>query len=251
MAKLSYSDYPFFHKSSTNNNEPNDKEPKPIIEGIANFCALNRSYANQYPQGWSNLGQNINKANAHNAASSYANNMNQRLMSQYDGVDKYGMYKYTCENVNGTIRNRNNQLVSGGYVYAYSTDFNTKRGGSEVSSSGQFSSLNVKLVSSDENYVFAYEEPSGRTWALKVINGSSVVKCQTAAYSLQFTEPKRFGGDDDTRDPNGKLKNTDLRNSGAELRYNGMKAIYSDTLTNTVNLGLGIILASFFIVRSQ
>ena len=257
MAKLNYSDYPFFHKTTINSNTPqendiNNSEPKPVIEGIANFCALNRAHANQYHQGWNNLGKSINRNNQRMAVSDYANNMNRRLINQSERTDKYGTkYKYTCKNVKGTIRNRRNQFVSGGFVYAYSTDFNTSRGGVEVDRNGEFSRLNIKLVSRDEQYVFAYEDTTGRTWGLTVINGTSVVNCQSSAYNLQITEPKRFGGDNNDRDPNGKLKNTDLKNSGAELRYNAMKAVYDYTSMDTVNLGLGILVAAIFIIRSQ
>jgi hypothetical protein len=54
-----------------------------------------------------------------------------------------------------------------------------------------------------------------------------------------------------SRDANGKLINTELKNSGAELRYNGMKAIYAETIANTMNLGIGVLVAVAFIAKAQ
>jgi len=51
------------------------------------------------------------------------------------------------------------------------------------------------------------------------------------------------------RDANGKLKNTEDKNSGAKPRYNNMKNVYDQTFTTTINLGIGIIAAVFFITK--
>lgn len=58
------------------------------------------------------------------------------------------------------------------------------------------------------------------------------------------------GGIND-RDVNGKLKNTENKNSGAKPRYNNMKNVYDQTYTTTINLGIGIIAAIFFITKHR
>jgi hypothetical protein len=59
------------------------------------------------------------------------------------------------------------------------------------------------------------------------------------------------GSDGETRDANGKLINTELKNSGAELRYKGMKSIYAKTIANTMNLGIGLLAAIVFIAKTK
>jgi hypothetical protein len=51
------------------------------------------------------------------------------------------------------------------------------------------------------------------------------------------------------RDANGKLINTENKNSGAKPRYNNMKKVYDQTFTTSINLGIGIIAAIFFITK--
>ena len=56
-------------------------------------------------------------------------------------------------------------------------------------------------------------------------------------------------GSDDSRDINGKLRNTKEKNSGAESRYYNMKKIYNETFINTINLGVGVLAAIIFIIK--
>ena len=56
MSKLNYSNYTFFNANKKDNNNKED-----IVEGIANFCKLNRSYNNQRHDLWRNLDAALNK----------------------------------------------------------------------------------------------------------------------------------------------------------------------------------------------
>ena len=54
MTNLNYSNYTFFNANKKDNKKDNNNK-EDIVEGIANFCALNRSYNNQRPDLWKNL----------------------------------------------------------------------------------------------------------------------------------------------------------------------------------------------------
>ena len=51
------------------------------------------------------------------------------------------------------------------------------------------------------------------------------------------------------RDPSGKLINSENKNSGAEERYYNRKEHYNASFTNTINLGIGIFAAIYFITK--
>ena len=74
-------------------------------------------------------------------------------------------------------------------------------------------------------------------------------RCQgLAAYIIDNVDAGAVAGG---RDDNGKIVNTELKNSGAELRYNAMKLIYAESVTNTIVLSVGIIASLFFIAKNR
>lgn len=245
MTKLTSGDYPFLYEMGKQNNNT------PIVEGIANFCDANRAYSNQFNQGWNNLAGAIGNVEKQKSTTTNANETNSGIRTTV-GEDK-GIYKERC-NINGTVYNStSSKKVSGGYIRVYSSDGETYRGGASVDINGRFTNMNVQLINKTENYLFAYEDTNGDTWVIKVGNSRVILtSCQTEEYELYQTDIKKiFGHGRDSRDANGKLLNTELKNSGAELRYNGMKSIYTETIANTMNLGVGVLIAIIFITKSQ
>ena len=53
--------------------------------------------------------------------------------------------------------------------------------------------------------------------------------------------------DDGRRDESGNIINSPYSNTGAKQRYLNMKNIYSENLMNTINLGIGTVIAIFFV----
>jgi len=269
MGTVEYSEYPVsyeptFSCGSRNDTidkpDNNDKKETSVIEGIANFCALNRSYANQNTQGWNNLTNAINNKNNQSSSASAANETN-TLLRTSAGVSVQTIrdtYKYTCGSIRGKIFQQDGITISpNGFVYAYSRNLKIQRGSSSVNANGEFAGLNVKLINAAEKFVFTYEDATGNTWSLDIKSGSGTASGASCSannkyYELKIATRKSFGDyANQSRDPNGKLKNTEQKNSGAELRYNGMKAIYAETIANTMNLGIGVLLALTFIVKTQ
>ena len=258
MGSVEYSEYPFsYQQNKTDKMEKNDNKETPVIEGIANFCALNRSTANQNTQGWNNLKNAINNKNNQSSSSNDAKKTNS-LLQTTTGTTITNLYPYTCGGLYGKIFKQDGTTISpNGSIYAYSTDLKIQRGNASVNANGEFNGLDVKLINGSEKFVFAYEDATGKLWSVDMVSGSgaaSGVSCSTnnKYYALKIATRKRFGDyASQSRDPNGKLINTELKNSGAELRYNGMKSIYAETIANTMNLGIGVLVAIVFIVKTQ
>jgi hypothetical protein len=258
MGSVEYSEYPFsYQPTKTDKNEQNEKKEIPVIEGIANFCDLNRSYANQYRQGWNNLTNAISNSTSQKTGASAAKKTN-TLLQTTTGTTALTRYPYTCGDIRGKIFKQDGITVSpNGTIYAYSTDLKIQRGSTSVNANGEFNGLNVKLINATEKFVFTYEDVTGKTWSLDIKSGSGTsgrASCSdnNKYYALKIVRRKSFGDSvSQARDPNGKLINTELKNSGAELRYNGMKAIYAETITNTMNLGIGVLAAIVFIAKNQ
>ncbi len=263
MGSVEYSEYPVSYQptfSCASRNDKTEKKETPVIEGIANFCELNRSYANQNTQGWNNLQNAISNTNSQTSSASAANKTN-TLLQTSAGVSVQTIrdtYKYTCGDIRGKIFKQDGITISpNGSVYAYSPDFKVQRGSTSVNSNGEFNGLNVKLTSETEKFVFTYEDATGKMWSLDIKSGSgsaagALCSANNKYYELKHATPKRFGDyANQSRDPNGKLINTEQKNSGAELRYNGMKAIYAETIANTMNLGIGVLAAIVFIAKTQ
>ena len=82
---------------------------------------------------------------------------------------------------------------------------------------------------------------------VKTVNINTGVSISSEpSYGVSTPSTIQTGGD---RDANGKLINTEYKNSGAKPRYNNMKNTYDQTFTTTINLGIGIIVALFFITK--
>jgi hypothetical protein len=254
MGSVEYSEYPFSYQP-TDKNEQNDKKVSQIIEGIANFCDLNRSYANQYRQGWNNLTNAISNSTSQKTNAGAAKKTNTLLQTTTGTTVRY---PYTCSNIRGKIFKQDGITISpNGNIYAYSPDLKIQRGSTSVNANGEFNGLNVKLINATEKFVFTYEDVTGKTWSVDIKSGSGTsgrasCSANNKNYVLKIAIRKSFGDSvSQARDPNGKLINTELKNSGAELRYNGMKAIYAETITNTMNLGIGVLAAIVFIAKNQ
>lgn len=258
MGSVEYSEYPVSYQPTRNDTiDKHGKKETPVIEGIANFCELNRSYANQFTQGWNNLTNAISNSTSQQTTASSAQQMNILLQSSGGATAQINRYPYTCGDIRGKIFKQDGITISpNGNIYAYSTDLKIQRGSTSVNANGVFNGLSVKLKDETEKFVFAYEDQTGNMWSLDIISGSSAASGASCSannknYVLKIATRKRFGDASQSRDPNGKLINTEKKNSGAELRYNGMKAIYAETIANTVNLGIGVLAAIVFIAKAQ
>jgi len=258
MVKLTGGEYPFLYEISNPENKINNSNPtstdnnnEPIIEGIADFCAANRAYGNQFNQGWNNLAAAINNVQQQLSSSSAAQETNTGIQTGAS-VDDLNPYKATCS-VTGTVYESANDKASSGFIRAYSTDGQSYRGSIRVDTNGKFNKMNIKLIDNSEKYIFVYEDANGDSWEVTIgTTGNTETSCQSGEYTLYKTATKMVVGyGRDSRDASGKLKNTEQKNSGAELRYNGMKSIYAETIANTVNLGVGILIAIAFIAKSQ
>ena len=256
MGGVDYSEYPVsYQPTKTDKNEQNEKKETPVIEGIANFCDLNRSYENQNRQGWNNLTNAISNSTSQQSNASAAQQTNSLLKTTIIKRVSTDIYTYTCSSIRGKIFKQDGITVSpNGTIYAYSTDLKIQRGSASVNANGEFNGLNVKLLNSAEKFVFAYEDSTYTLWSVDIKSGSGTSARASCSdnnkyYELKIASRKSFG-DYANRDPNGKLKNTEQKNSGAELRYNGMKAIYAETMANTLNLGIGVLAAIVFIMKS-
>ena len=164
MGSVEYSEYPVSYQP-TKNDKPGKKDTNDasIIEGIANFCDLNRSYANQYKQGWNNLTNAINSSTNQNTDACTAQQTNSRL--KMINMTTLNLYPYTCSAVYGKIFKQDGTTVSpNGTIYAYSTDLKIMRGSASVNANGEFNGLAVKLINATENFVFAYEDTTFRLW---------------------------------------------------------------------------------------
>jgi hypothetical protein len=261
MGTIEYSEYPFSYQPTKNDkNDNNDKKETPVIEGIADFCSLNRKNPNT--QGWNNLNTAISSKNNQSWNSNSAKKTNSILQTTTGtGTGTTGQinrYPYTCGGLYGKMFKQDGTTISpNGSVYAYSTDFKIQRGSVPVNENGEFKGLDVKLINNAEKFIFAYEDPAGNWWSVDLISGSGTsdgVSCSPSNkyFVLKMGTRRGFGDSaSQSRDANGKLINTELKNSGAELRYNGMKAIYAKTIADTMNLGIGVLAAIVFITKTQ
>lgn len=242
MAKLEYGDYSFFDKPKI------DDKKNTIIEGIANFCALNRSQNSitDNKKWWDNLANSLKNANNQKIKTDDSNSTNSLL--------KLNMGKI------GDIVQSNGQTAKFGIVHVFTNNFGKYLDKIPVTEKGIFDIIGNIIQKSPENYSFAYEDIEGRMRRV-VINKDKDTGTGTGQEGF-LSLNKIFGlviTDEDisgllsfsyTRDENGDLITTNKSNSGAEERYNNMKSIYTKTIANTTNLGLGIILAILFMTSA-
>jgi hypothetical protein len=256
MAKLGYSDYPFFDKknttytplNSTNHNGNNKRET--VIEGIANFCALNRSQAGMNTTGWTDLSNAINTED-------------ETTENKYNiGLTNNNLKKFAGK-VGDVIESSGN-LVNFGNVHVFTNGFDEYINKIPVTKNGIFEVIDNIIKGSPNKYSFAYEDSDKKLRRVVINDGFDnltnkegfdtynrifglVITDDDITGRISIPSTTRTG----LRRTNGKLENTEQRNSGAEKRYNGMKSIYNETFSSTVNLSLGIMVAFIFIAKSQ
>jgi hypothetical protein len=258
MGTVEYSEYPFSYESTSSGasrndaKEKTDKISRPIVEGIADFCALNSSYANQYRQGWNNLNAANNAIKKQDTNRNNATNMNNTIQTVIGGTVS-----------TGTVLDKEGVApVSLGKVHIFTKDFKTYLGSKMVNTAGIFSGLSADLSTDPSKFGFAYENVDGKLLKVDIVNvnGGYAVESMSSlptpdpVVTLQITgtiiPSATVPRSRSTRAPNGKLINTEQKNSGAEVRYNSMKTVYTDVIANTLNLGIGILAAIFFIMKS-
>ena len=257
MSNLNYSNYIFFNENHKNDNE-NENE-KTTVEGIANFCALNRSHNNQRGDLWDDLGSLLDKAGQMKDDSENANGTNNGIRNANKPI------KHT-----GAIFNENgDEAMEYGKIHIYSSDFKQYFGIKPVDADGVFRALTPELIANPDKYVFAYQDSDGRYWKTVFNKDGGITReglqsgksrADKADLHGRITNQDLtdqingagYGGDGtDGRDDNGKIVNTEWKNSGAELRYNAMKLIYKESVANTIVLSVGIIASLFFIAKNQ
>jgi len=260
MGTVEYSEYPFSYESTSSGASRNDKPDKistPIIEGIANFCALNASYANQYKQGWDNLNAANNANNKQDStrkSSTETNNLTRTVIG-----------RTASDNTGAVLDKAGLSPVPLGRVHIFTSDFKTYLGSKMVNGAGIFSGLSADLSTDPSKFGFAYEDVDGKLLKVDIlrVTGGSAVETMLSAptadpvVTLQLTDTiipstaiTSVQSSRPTRAPNGKLINTEQKNSGAEVRYNSTKTVYTDVIANTLNLSVGILAAIVFIAKA-
>ena len=263
MGTVEYSEYPFSYESTRSGASRNDAKEKPdkistpIIEGIANFCALNASYANQYKQGWDNLNAANNANNKQDStrkSSTETNNLTRTVIG-----------RTASDNTGAVLDKAGLSPVPLGRVHIFTSDFKTYLGSKMVNGAGIFSGLSADLSTDPSKFGFAYEDVDGKLLKvdiLRVTGGSAVETMSTTLrpdpiVTLQLTDTiipstaiTSVQSSRPTRAPNGKLINTEQKNSGAEVRYNSTKTVYTNVIANTLNLSVGILAAIVFIAKA-
>ena len=255
MPNLNYSNFIFFNENNRNDNE----NEKTTIEGIANFCALNRSYNNQRGDLWDDLGSLLDKAGQSKDDSITANQTNDEIINA----------NKTIKHTGAIFNEAGDEAMKYGKMHIYSSDFKKYFGIKPVDADGVFRALTPELIANPDKYVFAYQDSDGKYWktifnADGEITREGVTSGQNRAdeaelhgritnedITSQINAAGAGAGAGDERDPNGKLINTEFKNSGAELRYNAMKLIYTQSVANTIVLSVGIIASLYFIAKNQ
>ena len=254
MSKLNYSNYTFFNATKKDNN--NNKED--IVEGIANFCKLNRSYNNQRKDIWKDLDSALNREGQLKDDLSNANKSN-------DGITDANS---TGDNTGAIFDEDGDKTMEFGKIHIFSADFKQYFGIKPVDADGIFRTLPPELTDNPDKYIFAYQDDDGKYWktifnkvgentkegAQSSKNPSEDAEIHGVKTSQNLDDDiksAQLGSDGSGRDGNGKLLNTEFKNSGAELRYNAMKLIYEESVTNTVLLSVGVIASLYFIAKTE
>lgn len=259
MPNLNYSNFIFFNENNRNDNENENENEKTTIEGIANFCALNRSYNNQRGDLWDDLGSLLDKAGQSKDDSITANQTNNAIINA----------NKTIKHTGAIFNEAGDEAMKYGKMHIYSSDFKKYFGIKPVDADGVFRALTPELIANPDKYVFAYQDSAGKYWKT-VFNEAGELTREGAQSGKSPTDDADLTGHVTTqeltdqinaagagaaagaeRDPNGKIINTEFKNSGAELRYNAMKLIYTETIANTIVLSVGIIASLYFITKTQ
>jgi hypothetical protein len=262
MSKLNYSNLKnnkiSIHKYSFFNDEQDtniDLEDNNVIEGIADFCALNRSYANKWPDGWNSLESAINNMNKNISKVTGMNLTNGNIIDKVGGG---------IDNAGAVVDSDQTSPMEYGQMRIYSSDYKKLFNIRPVDIDGIFRAFPDDYAANPKKYNFVYEDATGRLRKTNIIdnkkegfiegNKNSTTTDFTVAATNETHNPDDYssgGGGGGSRDLNGKLKNTEEKNSGAESRYYNMKKKYNETFINTINLGVGVLAAIIFIIKDQ
>ena len=255
MSKLNYSNYVNYNNYTffNDNNDTGD-----IIEGIPNFCALNRSDGNKRTDIYDDLDSSLNREGQLKDDLLNANKAN-------DGIRDANS---TGDNIGAIFNEAGDKAMEFGKIHIFSSDLKQYFGIKPVDTDGIFRTLPPELTDNPDKYIFAYQDDDGKYWKTILNKAGENTKegatpgktlADEAVIALQVTEndmtdainSANSGSDGSGRDGNGKLTNTEFKNSGAELRYNAMKLIYEESVTNTVLLSVGVIASLYFIAKTE
>jgi len=272
MSKLNYSNlknnkisihkYSFFNdEQDTNIDEQDtniDLEDNNVIEGIADFCALNRSHANKWSDGWNNLESAINNMNKNISKVTGMNLTNGNIIDTIGGDGG-------IDNAGAVVDSDQTSPMKFGQMRIYSNDYKQLFNIRPVDNDGIFRAFPDDYATNPAKYNFVYEDTTGRLRKTNIIDNkkegfvegneateTNTIPDVTVGLTDDVFDQSLYGsGSDDSRDINGKLRNTKEKNSGAESRYYNMKKIYNETFINTINLGVGVLAAIIFIIKDQ
>lgn len=261
MSKLNYSNLKnnkiSIHKYSFFNDEQDtniDLEDNNVIEGIANFCALNRSHANKWPNGWNKLESAINDMNKQLDDISNINLTNNNI---FDSIGGDG----GIDNAGAVVDSDQTSPMKFGQMRIYSSDYKNLFNIRPVDNDGIFRAFPDDYATNPKKYNFVYEDTTGRLRKTNIIDNKKEGFVESYSNNIpdifltvedtSFDPSDYIDDESDTRDINGKLKNTEEKNSGAESRYYNMKKTYNETFINTINLGVGVLAAIIFIIKDQ
>lgn len=263
MSKLNYSNLknnkPSIHKYSFFNDEKDINihlEDNNVIEGIADFCALNNSQSGKWKGGWNNLEsaiKNITKKTDDISSINLTNN-NIRNSVSSGGIDNAG----------AVVDSDQISPMKFGQMRIYSSDYKQLFHIRPVDNDGIFRAFPDDYATTPQKYNFVYEDTTGKLLKTNIIdnkkegfvegNKNSTTPNVTLSVTANAFNESQSGSNsssDDSRDINGKLRNTNEKNSGAESRYYNMKKVYNETFITTINLGVGVLVAIIFIMKHQ
>jgi hypothetical protein len=260
MSKLNYSNLknnkPSIHKYSFFNEKDKNihLEDNNVVEGIANFCALNRSHANKWSNGWNKLETAITDMNKQLDDISNINLTNNNI---FDSIGGDG----GIDNAGAVVDSDQTSPMKFGQMRIYSNDYKQLFNIRPVDNDGIFRAFPDDYTENPNKYNFVYEDTTGRLRKTNIIDKKEgfVESYSNNRPDIYLTvedtsfDPSKYivNKELDTRDINGKLRNTKEKNSGAESRYYNMKKIYNETFINTINLGVGVLAAIIFIMKDQ
>jgi len=256
MSKLNYSNYVNYNNYTffNDNNDTGD-----IIEGIPNFCALNRSKNNQRKDIWKDFDSSLDREGQLDDDLLNATNTNDGITNTNNSL---------TNNTGAIFNEEGDSPMKFGTIHIFSADLKQYFGVKPVDADGVFRTLPPDLINNLDNYIFAYKDDDGNYWKTLFNKDGENTKegaqsgsspTDDVAIRGQVTDNNLTAGinaaqsgiDGNGRDGNGKLENTEFKNSGAELRYNAMKLIYTESFTNTIVLGVGIIASFIFIAKTE
>lgn len=254
MSKLNYSNYVNYNNYTffNDNNDTGD-----IIEGIPNFCALNRSYGNKRTDIYDDLDSSLNREGQLKDDLLNANKANNGITDANP----------TGDNIGAIYNEAGDKAMEFGKIHIFSSDLKQYFGIKPVDTDGIFRTLPPELTDNPDKYIFAYQDDDGKYWKT-IFNKAGentkegfLDKSSAEKFAIKGTVTKndmsdeinsaQSGSDGSGRDGKGKLTNTEFKNSGAELRYNAMKLIYEESVTNTVLLSVGVIASLYFIAKTE